>query len=53
VTVTLIRAGALLIRARTPQRARLDLPGGGTQRGLGMLHAGATDPSKWSPARTC
>jgi len=49
VTVTLVRAGALLIRARTPQRARLDLPGGGTQRGLGMLHAGANGPFEMVP----
>jgi len=49
VTVTLVRAGALLIRARTPQRARLDLPGGGTQRGLGLLHAGANGPFEMVP----
>jgi protocatechuate 3,4-dioxygenase beta subunit len=49
VTVTLVRAGALLIRARTPQRARLDLPAGGTQRGLGMLHAGSNGPFEMLP----
>jgi hypothetical protein len=49
VTVTLVRAGALLIRARTAQRARLDLPAGGTQRGLGMLRAGPNGPYEMLP----
>lgn len=49
VTVTLARAGALLIRARTAQRARLDLPAGGTQRGLGMLRAGPNGPYEMLP----
>jgi protocatechuate 3,4-dioxygenase beta subunit len=44
LTLTLVHAGALLIRARTAQRARLDLPGGGIQRGLGMLHPGPNGP---------
>jgi protocatechuate 3,4-dioxygenase beta subunit len=49
VTVMLVRAGALLIRARTAQRARLDLPGGGPQRGLGMLHPGSNGPFESLP----
>jgi len=44
VTVPLVRAGALLIRARTPQRARLDPAAGGPQRSLGMLRAGPNGP---------
>jgi len=50
VTVTLVRAGALLVRARTAQRARLDLPAGGTLRGLGMLHPGSNGPFEMLPA---
>jgi large repetitive protein len=49
VTVALVRAGALLIRARTAQRARLDLPGGGPQRGLGMLRPGSNGPYESLP----
>jgi hypothetical protein len=49
VTVTLVRAGALLIRARTAHQARLDLPAGGTQRGLGMLRAGSNGPFEMLP----
>src|SRR3954471_4305821 len=49
VSVTLVRAGALLIRARTAQRARLDLSGGGTQRGFGMLRPGVNGPYESLP----
>jgi hypothetical protein len=42
--VTLARGGALLIRAHTALRARLDLSDGGTKRGLGMLRPGANGP---------
>jgi protocatechuate 3,4-dioxygenase beta subunit len=49
LTLTLVPAGALLIRARTPQRARLDLPAGATQRGLGMLHPGPNGPFESLP----
>ena len=54
VTVTLVRAGALLIRARTPQRARLDPPAGGPQRSLGMLHTDRNGPYEMlPPVPTC
>jgi len=49
VAVTLVRAGALLIRARTAQRARLDVPTGGTQRGLGTLRPGPNGPYEMLP----
>jgi hypothetical protein len=49
VTVALVRAGALAIRARTAQQARLDLPGGGQQRGLGMLRPGSNGPYESLP----
>jgi 5-hydroxyisourate hydrolase-like protein (transthyretin family) len=44
LTIALVHGGALLIRARTAQRARLDLPAGATQRGLGMLRPGPNGP---------
>ena len=43
VNIVLVRGGALVIRARTAQLARLDLPGG-TQRGLGPVHPGPNGP---------
>ncbi|HEX3577246.1 MAG TPA: carboxypeptidase-like regulatory domain-containing protein [Thermoanaerobaculia bacterium] len=49
VAVALVRAGALLIRARTAQRARLDLPDGGPRRGLGMLRPGTNGPYESMP----
>jgi len=44
VTISLVRAGTLLIRARTAATARLDLPGGGTQRSFGPIHPGTNGP---------
>jgi hypothetical protein len=44
VSITLSQGGALLIRAKTAQSVRLDLPGGGTQRVLGMIQAGLNGP---------
>jgi hypothetical protein len=44
VSIAIVHAGTLLIRARTAQRARLELPGGPPQRGLGMLHPGPNGP---------
>jgi protocatechuate 3,4-dioxygenase beta subunit len=44
VTIQAVRAGALLIQARTAQRARLDFAGGGTQRSFGPLHPGTNGP---------
>jgi hypothetical protein len=44
VTISLVRAGTLLIRARTAAIARLDVPGGGTQRSFGPIHAGTNGP---------
>jgi hypothetical protein len=44
VTVQLVPAGTLLIRARTAQRARLDFATGGTQRFFGPLHPGPNGP---------
>jgi protocatechuate 3,4-dioxygenase beta subunit len=44
VSVALSHGGALLIRARSTQQVRLDLPGGVTQRLLGIVHAGTNGP---------
>jgi protocatechuate 3,4-dioxygenase beta subunit len=44
VTLTLARGGALLIRARSAQQVRLDVPGGKTQRFLGPLQVGTNGP---------
>jgi hypothetical protein len=49
VTIQVVRAGALLIRARTAQRARLDLSSGGTQRNFGPLHPGTNGPFESLP----
>jgi hypothetical protein len=44
VSITLSQGGALLIRAKTAQSVRLDIPGGATQRVLGMIQAGLNGP---------
>ena len=44
VTISLGRGGSLLIRARTAQLVRLDVPGGNTQRFLGPVQAGTNGP---------
>lgn len=49
VTIQVVRAGALLIRARTAQRARLDFASGGTQRNFGPLHPGTNGPFESLP----
>jgi protocatechuate 3,4-dioxygenase beta subunit len=43
VTIQVVRAGSLLIRAGTAHQARLDF-GGGAQRPLGPLHPGSNGP---------
>jgi large repetitive protein len=49
VTIQVVHAGALLIQARTAQRARLDFAGGGTQRDFGPLHPGTNGPFESLP----
>ncbi|HEV7573677.1 MAG TPA: carboxypeptidase-like regulatory domain-containing protein [Thermoanaerobaculia bacterium] len=49
VTVQVVRAGTLLIRAHSAQGARLDLATGGTQRNFGPLHPGANGPFESIP----
>jgi protocatechuate 3,4-dioxygenase beta subunit len=49
VTIQAVRAGTLLIRAHSAQRARLDLSSGGTQRNFGPLHPGANGPFESIP----
>ncbi|MEA2327878.1 MAG: hypothetical protein QOE68_2837 [Thermoanaerobaculia bacterium] len=44
VTVALVRAGALLIRAHTTEQARLAAPNSDVVRGLGVLHPGSNGP---------
>jgi protocatechuate 3,4-dioxygenase beta subunit len=49
LTVQLVPAGTLLIRARSAQRARLDFATGGTQRFFGPLHPGPNGPFESLP----
>jgi protocatechuate 3,4-dioxygenase beta subunit len=49
VTITVVRAGALLVRAHTAQQARLDRSSGGTQRPFGLLHPGTNGPYESLP----
>jgi hypothetical protein len=44
VTIPIARGGALIIRARSAQQVRLDIPGGNTQRYLGPLQIGTNGP---------
>jgi 5-hydroxyisourate hydrolase-like protein (transthyretin family) len=44
VTIVLAHGGALLIRARSAQQVRLDVPGGVTQRFLGSIQVGTNGP---------
>jgi hypothetical protein len=44
VAVALDRSGALLIRARTAQKAQLAAPNSDVVRGLGILHPGSNGP---------
>jgi protocatechuate 3,4-dioxygenase beta subunit len=44
VAVALVRSGALLIRARTAQQARLAAPNSDMIRSLGILHPGSNGP---------
>jgi protocatechuate 3,4-dioxygenase beta subunit/5-hydroxyisourate hydrolase-like protein (transthyretin family) len=44
VSVAISRAGSLLIRARSAQMVRLDVPGGVTQRFLGPIQIGLNGP---------
>jgi large repetitive protein len=44
VTIPISRGGALIIRARSAQQVRLDIPGGNTQRFLGPVQIGTNGP---------
>jgi len=44
VNVALVQGGSLIIRARTAQMVRLDLPAGGTYRLLGPIREGVSNP---------
>jgi hypothetical protein len=44
VTIPIARGGTLIIRARSAQQVRLDIPGGTTQRFLGPLQVGTNGP---------
>ena len=50
VTIPIARGGALIIRARSAQQVRLDIPGGNTQRVLGQLQIGTNGPYDSLPA---
>ena len=49
VTIALMRGGRLLIRAKTAQQVRLDLPTGAMQRHLGPIHEGTNGPYEAIP----
>jgi hypothetical protein len=44
VSIAITRGGTLLIRARSAQQVRLDVPGGTTQRFLGPIQVGTNGP---------
>jgi len=50
LSIALSQGGSLIIRARTAQPVRLDIPGGATQRVLGMVQVGINGPYDSLPA---